>query len=308
MNAQSKIEAPKVYAAINAVMAGLAEKGIAKSRENTQGQGFKFRGIDDVLNTLSGLLVEHKLVMLPRVLNRDGEVRQSGNGKPIFVAFCEVEYDLVSVEDGSTHVIRTVGEAMDMSDKASNKAMSAAYKYAAIQAFCIPTEGDNDADAHTHDVAPANDAMREPAAREKLEGPHTSKTALRKAINDVITKVRAAQSNEEIDAIQKDNIATIKQANRDWPILLTGDPNISEDIGLKGAVEVRRADLSADDGQFKMLIDSMKECDSSQMLANWMATNESLIEQLDGAEGRKFEMALQLHESALKQVATVAAG
>jgi hypothetical protein len=31
--------------------------------------------------------------------------------------------------------------------------MSAAYKYAAFQAFAIPTEGDNDADAHTHEVA-----------------------------------------------------------------------------------------------------------------------------------------------------------
>jgi hypothetical protein len=30
--------------------------------------------------------------------------------------------------------------------------MSAAYKYAAIQTFCIPTEGDNDADSTTHEV------------------------------------------------------------------------------------------------------------------------------------------------------------
>jgi hypothetical protein len=42
---------------------------------------------------------------------------------------------------------------MDRSDKATNKAMSAAYKYAAFMAFAIPTEGDNDADATTHEVA-----------------------------------------------------------------------------------------------------------------------------------------------------------
>jgi hypothetical protein len=47
------------------------------------------------------------------------------------------------------------GEAMDSGDKATNKAMSAAYKYACMQAFSIPTEGDNDADAHTHEVKPA---------------------------------------------------------------------------------------------------------------------------------------------------------
>ncbi len=37
---------------------------------------------------------------------------------------------------------------------ATNKAMSAAYKYAAFQMFAIPTEGDNDADYQTHQVAP----------------------------------------------------------------------------------------------------------------------------------------------------------
>ena len=41
---------------------------------------------------------------------------------------------------------------MDTADKATNKAMSAAYKYMAMEVFCIPTEGDNDADATTHEV------------------------------------------------------------------------------------------------------------------------------------------------------------
>ncbi len=66
-----------------------------------------------------------------------------------------VEFDFVAAEDGSKHTVITVGEAMDSGDKASNKAMSAAYKYAAFQAFCIPTEGDNDADSQTHEVAAA---------------------------------------------------------------------------------------------------------------------------------------------------------
>ena len=67
----------------------------------------------------------------------------------MFYVTVEAEFDLVSADDGSKHTIRTFGEAMDSGDKATNKAMSAAFKYAAFQAFCIPTEGDNDADAHT---------------------------------------------------------------------------------------------------------------------------------------------------------------
>ena len=46
---------------------------------------------------------------------------------------------------------------MDSGDKATNKAMSIAYKYAAFQAFCIPTEETAiDADAETHQVQPAD--------------------------------------------------------------------------------------------------------------------------------------------------------
>ena len=51
------------------------------------------------------------------------------------------------------HIVKTFGEAMDSGDKATNKAMSAAYKYACFKAFSIPTEGDNDADATAHGLA-----------------------------------------------------------------------------------------------------------------------------------------------------------
>jgi hypothetical protein len=93
--------------------------------------------------------------MLPRILSRDVIERQTKSGGALFYTVVDAEFDLVSALDGSTHTIRTVGEAMDSADKSSNKAMSAAYKYAAMQAFCIPTEGDNDADAVTHEVASA---------------------------------------------------------------------------------------------------------------------------------------------------------
>jgi hypothetical protein len=147
---------PAVYGAIAAVIADLSKVGIAKDRENkSQGAGFKFRGIDDVYNALSALLAKHGLVVLPRMLTRAITERESRNGGVLFTVVVEAEFDFVSALDGSRHTVRTFGEAMDSGDKATNKAMSAAYKYAAFQAFCIPTEGDNDADATTHEVAPS---------------------------------------------------------------------------------------------------------------------------------------------------------
>jgi hypothetical protein len=134
-------------------MRDMAKTGMAKSNKNQQ-QGYSFRGIDDVYNALASLLSQHNLVVLPRVLSREQTERQSAKGGVIFSVALHVEFDFVSSEDGSKHTVVTFGEAMDSADKATNKAMSAAYKYACIQAFCIPTEGDNDADATTHEVLP----------------------------------------------------------------------------------------------------------------------------------------------------------
>ena len=50
---------------------------------------------------------------------------------------------------------------MDSGDKATNKAMSAAYKYMAFQTFAIPTQGDNDADGQTHEVMSALEAFEQ---------------------------------------------------------------------------------------------------------------------------------------------------
>lgn len=146
----------KVYQAINRVQTALAKSGIAKDRTNQQGATYKFRGIDDVYNAISPLLGEHGLCILPRMIRRECQERQTAKGNAIFYVTVEAEFDFVSAEDGSIHTVKTFGEAMDMSDKATNKAMSAAYKYACLQAFAIPTEGDNDADSSTPIIEPKN--------------------------------------------------------------------------------------------------------------------------------------------------------
>lgn len=145
-----------VYKAINAVQAELAKTGIAKDKRNAQ-QGYNFRGIDDVYAAVAPLLAKHGLCILPRVVSREVTERQTQKGGILFYTVVQMEFDFVCAEDGSKHTVTTVGEAMDSGDKSSNKAMSAAYKYAAFQAFAIPTEGDNDADASTHEVAYAPD-------------------------------------------------------------------------------------------------------------------------------------------------------
>lgn len=150
---------PRVYAAISAVMAHMAKEGISKDRKNHT-QGYSFRGIDDMYNALASVMAANKLIILPFVQNVEREERATQKGGMLNYTILTVDFKFVSAEDGSFDIVRMVGEAMDSGDKSSNKSHSAALKYAAMEVFLIPTEGDNDADAVTHDVAPRQ--RREP--------------------------------------------------------------------------------------------------------------------------------------------------
>lgn len=142
---------PQVLKGIQEVIAAFAEKGIGKNRKNDQ-QGFTFRGIDDVLNRMSQHLVDASLVIVPRVSNREVQERVNARGNPLFYVTVTVDYLIHSTIDGSSVTCTTVGEAMDSGDKATNKALSAAYKYMAFQTFAIPIA--EDADQTTHTLAP----------------------------------------------------------------------------------------------------------------------------------------------------------
>lgn len=148
----------EVYKAIAAVQAEMATVGISKGRKNQQ-QGYSFRGIDDVYAALSPVLAKNGLCIIPRVIERVEVERKTAKGGLALYVTVHAEFDFVSAADGSKHTASTYGEAMDTADKATNKAMSAAYKYAAFMTFAIPTEGDNDADAVTHDVVPRADPI-----------------------------------------------------------------------------------------------------------------------------------------------------
>lgn len=188
----------EVYKAINAVQEELAAIGISKSSKNQQ-QGFMFRGIDAVYNALSPLLAKHKLLILPRCLTHARAERETKNGGVLFYVTVQAEFDFVSAMDGSKHTVTMFGEAMDSGDKATNKAMSTAYKYAAFQAFCIPTEETSqDPDAETHQVAPKR---AKPAAQQPSEAPEPDAEVLAQfnAAQDVpaLTKVMNGLTSDQ---------------------------------------------------------------------------------------------------------------
>lgn len=142
---------PHVYAALSDALGDFAKVGLAKTRENVE-QKFNFRGIDELMNVAAPIFARHRLLILPHVVERVVTERIARSGSTMFNVALLVEFFFVSAVDGSQHSVRLAGEATDTGDKATNKAMSAAFKYCLLQSFCIPLEGEgDDADAHTNE-------------------------------------------------------------------------------------------------------------------------------------------------------------
>lgn len=140
-----------IYTALANVMADMS--AVKKSKKNTQGAGFNYRGIDDVMNALHPALVKNGVVVVPQVIAKEREERQSKSGGLNIYSIVTMSFKFFA-KDGSFVEAVTVGEAMDSGDKATNKAMSVALKYACFQVLMIPTEEMLDPDSETHEVAP----------------------------------------------------------------------------------------------------------------------------------------------------------
>lgn len=138
-----------IYEAISAAMSDIG--AIGKNQKNEQ-QKFMYRGVDAVMNAINPALVKHHIFIVPEVLEQVREDRVSSKGNALIYSVCKIKFTFYA-EDGSHVEAVTIGEGMDSGDKATNKAMAIAFKYACFQVFCIPTEEMADPDAEVHTVA-----------------------------------------------------------------------------------------------------------------------------------------------------------
>ncbi len=155
-----------IYEKIAAVQADV--NFIGKDKQVQSGGSYKYRGVDQVLNTLHPLFAKHKIFAVPEVLDvLAREARETKNGGNMLYQVLKVKYTFYA-EDGSNVSAVVVGEAMDSGDKASNKCMSVAYKYACFQILSIPTEETAaDPDEENEAFAPAaRKPMRELTGKE----------------------------------------------------------------------------------------------------------------------------------------------
>lgn len=201
---------PAIYRAIAGVIADVGSVG--KDKVNKQ-QGFKFRSIDDVYNALHPALAKNKVFIVPDVLEQTREVVETKNGTKMTMVICKIKYTFFA-EDGSYIESVIIGEALDTGDKATNKAMAIAYKYACFQVFCIPTEEMVDPDAESPEVKVGVDKKKQEASKEgkKTDGKPVQQPTNGNAADEKVTQamINTIRSEQERTGIADELILSVR--------------------------------------------------------------------------------------------------
>jgi hypothetical protein len=173
---------PLIYKAVLAVMAKAT--AIEKDRKN-ENQHYNFRGIDETYNALHGPMVEEGIFSTSTILDSRTETMESQKGGVLLHVWLKMKYTFWAA-DGSKVETEVVGEAMDSGDKASNKAMAVAHKYALLQIFAVPTIDQKDPEVDSplpaaSKPAPFGTKAQAPAAKPAAQAAKTPAPASKPA-------------------------------------------------------------------------------------------------------------------------------
>lgn len=113
---------------------------------------YTFAGEADLIRAVRGAMIENGLTLTPIGAEEVySAMRAAKSGKEMPHIRLRLTYRLAHHPSGEHIDIQTVGESLDTSDKAANKAMTAGLKYCVRQAFLIETGDDPDVVAHFRD-------------------------------------------------------------------------------------------------------------------------------------------------------------
>ncbi|MFM9613885.1 ERF family protein [Streptomyces niveiscabiei] len=212
---------PRIFQVIHGVMRDVMP--VAKGQHNQQ-QNYAFRGVDDAMSAMAGPMRNHGCFIAPEVI----EHRQRPRGEKGTHTVVKMLFRIFGPA-GDCLLVSLPGEAMDMADKSTNKAMSAALKYMLFQVFMIPIDArsidDGDRETPIMDNAPRQQGgqrqqqrrggqqrQREQQPRRNgraEQGPREQAPAQQQAgpRRDYLAEARTAQDPEAFAKVRADAVA-----------------------------------------------------------------------------------------------------
>lgn len=121
---------------------------VQKDGDNKQ-QKYKYVSEAAVLRKIQPLLVEQKLIAIPKFTIISEREKSTANGALWQLTTVQCEMTIIDSESGETLTIIALGTGVDPNDKGIAKAQTMAQKYAWLKALQIETGNDPEADEKT---------------------------------------------------------------------------------------------------------------------------------------------------------------
>lgn len=123
---------------------------------------FAYIKYEDILDRIHALLNRERVIIVPKLKFSKHEVISANNRQNIY-SNVEATYEFISVDDGSSVIVASVGEGSDIgSDTATRKSATQALKIAFLHTFTIP---------NTDDGLLLDNEGHEPVSRETVSKP-----------------------------------------------------------------------------------------------------------------------------------------
>lgn len=150
---------PNVHQCIAKAM-GLVSP-VGKEGENTRDH-YRFKRIDDFLTAANAAMAEAGVHVVPQVLTRiTDETHTTSSGNVMRWVDLEVQFRFYGPAGDYVECV-TWGEGRDASDKATNKALTAAMKYSLMYTLMVPTSDIQDADKDSPEAGESQQRQIEP--------------------------------------------------------------------------------------------------------------------------------------------------
>ena len=135
-------------------------------KSSSKALNYEFRGMDAMLDKIAPAFRAHGIVVISKVTSvMTDEIHVGKEQRKMGYARVVVDYEFHDADSDIT--VTSVGEAMDSSDKAINKAITQAFKNTLWQTLCIPT-GDPDPDASRPERDPEEAVEWTPGQRDAV--------------------------------------------------------------------------------------------------------------------------------------------
>jgi hypothetical protein len=143
---------------------------VQKDKQMQGGGSYKYVSVEAVIDALRPEMIRQQLVLIPAGVDPlTLECFENKNGTRQNRTQVRYTFRLVHAPSQQSESVVVIGEAIDVGDKSSNKAMTAARKYALIMLFNIETGTDpDDTPSTAQERAPARQSAPRSASGAKL--------------------------------------------------------------------------------------------------------------------------------------------